>query len=219
MSLSSLLGTDAPLPPRLPTAAPIGPSQTSGLAVTSLVLGILSCSIIPLLPAIPAVICGHLAKSNIRASAGRLKGDGMALAGLITGYLSFAMLPIFAILAGIALPVFGEVKLRGTQTKSLSNAKQIGTACLIYATDNDGAFPKTLDQLVPDYLPDRALFIDPLGPGMPMGYEYFGGKESDPADKVLLINKTPDRRGRRVVIHVNGAGAIEKYPSGALPSH
>ena len=68
VSLSSLLGTDAPLPPRLPTAAPIGPSQTSGLAVTSLVLGILSCSIIPLLPAIPAVICGHIAKSKIRAS-------------------------------------------------------------------------------------------------------------------------------------------------------
>ena len=43
------------------------------------------------------------------------------------------VISIIAILAGIALPVFGEVKIRGDQTKALSNAKQIGTACKIYA--------------------------------------------------------------------------------------
>ena len=35
------------------------------------------------------------------------------------------VISIIAILAGIALPVFGEVKIRGDQTKALSNAKQI----------------------------------------------------------------------------------------------
>ncbi len=93
------------------------------------------------------------------------------------------VISIIAILAGIALPVFGEVKIRGDQTKALSNAKQIGTACKIYATDNNGLYPhlsnyvgdtattpteakagdssnKVLQNLIPDYLPDRNIFVN-----------------------------------------------------------
>ena len=93
------------------------------------------------------------------------------------------VISIIAILAGIALPVFGEVKIRGDQTKALSNAKQIGTACKIYATDNNGLYPhlsnyagdstttpteakagdsanKILQNLIPDYLPDRNIFVN-----------------------------------------------------------
>ena len=91
------------------------------------------------------------------------------------------VISIIAILAGIALPVFGEVQIRGAQTKQLSNAKQIGTACKIYATDNNGIYPHTTDYpagsaatpteaasgdasnkvlhiLIPDYLPDANIF-------------------------------------------------------------
>ena len=93
------------------------------------------------------------------------------------------VISIIAILAGIALPVFGEVKIRGDQTKALSNAKQIGTACKIYATDNNGLYPHLsnyagdstttpteakssdtsnviLRNLIPDYLPDRNIFVN-----------------------------------------------------------
>ena len=95
------------------------------------------------------------------------------------------VISIIAILAGIALPVFGEVKIRGDQTKALSNAKQIGTACKIYATDNNGLYPHlskypttsnpatvnveasaqdkandVLGILIPDYLPDRNIFVN-----------------------------------------------------------
>lgn len=92
------------------------------------------------------------------------------------------VISIIAILAGIALPVFGEVKIRGDQTKALSNAKQIGTACKIFATDNNGLYPRNTDYppgsaatpteaasgdssnlilrtLIPDYLPDRGIFV------------------------------------------------------------
>jgi prepilin-type N-terminal cleavage/methylation domain-containing protein len=94
------------------------------------------------------------------------------------------VISIIAILAGIALPVFGEVKIRGDQTKALSNAKQIGVACKLYAGDNNGLFPRNTDYppgeaaaptkaaagdssnkilriLVPDYLPDRGIFAIP----------------------------------------------------------
>jgi hypothetical protein len=39
-----------------------------------------------------AVVFGHLARSQIRKSAGRQKGAGLALAGLILGYLGVAFL-------------------------------------------------------------------------------------------------------------------------------
>ena len=51
------------------------------------------------------------------------------------------VISIIAILAGIALPVFSQVQIKGAQTKALSNAKQIGLALKIYATDNNGIFP------------------------------------------------------------------------------
>ena len=51
------------------------------------------------------------------------------------------VISIIAILAGIALPVFGQVQIKGAQTKTLSNAKQIGLACRLFADDYNGLFP------------------------------------------------------------------------------
>jgi hypothetical protein len=217
-------------PPTLPPASPARaaasvptsaaatqPATTSGLAVTSLILGILSITIIPILPAIPAIICGHISRSRIRQAGASLRGEGMALAGLIMGYFAAALIPI-AILAGLALPVFSNVQTRGLEIKSLSNAKQIGTACKIYAMDHKGAFPKTLEELVPDYLPDRSVFICPLsGPSVPIGYDYFGGKDTDPATNVLLASKAVSKTRRRVVVYVDTSGVVEKSPPG-LPA-
>ena len=68
------------------------PPQTSGLAIASLVLGILGlCSLG--LTAIPAVICGHIALNRIGKSANRLTGTGIAIGGLVTGYV-----PVFIII-------------------------------------------------------------------------------------------------------------------------
>jgi prepilin-type N-terminal cleavage/methylation domain-containing protein len=88
------------------------------------------------------------------------------------------VISIIAVLASIALPVFTSVQERGFQTKDLSNAKQIGLACKLYAGDHDGLFPDkdgTADpavttltssstsnlafaNLVPLYLPSEKLF-------------------------------------------------------------
>ena len=65
------------------------PVATSGLAIASLVCGILavvSCYFGGL-TGIPAVICGHLALSKIPQSPVPISGRGMAIAGLVMGYL------------------------------------------------------------------------------------------------------------------------------------
>ena len=198
-------------PSHLPTAPPPSAQETSGLAIASVICGVLSITILPCFSAIPAVICGHLAKSKINARPDLYRGEGMALAGLITGYIGLALIALLPILAGIALPVFTEVQLRAKQTKSLTTARQIYFACKSYAEDHGGAFPDTLDELEPKYVPDRTAFICPLsGPSVPIGYDYFGGKVDDPPQKLLLASKSVDRRGRRIVVHVDGSGEIEK---------
>jgi hypothetical protein len=65
---------------------------TSTLAVVSLVFGILTWLMLPFVGALVAIICGHLARGEIRrAGPGQLDGNGMAVAGLLLGYLHLAM--------------------------------------------------------------------------------------------------------------------------------
>jgi hypothetical protein len=68
------------------------PGQTSTLAIVSLVSGIVSWFLLPLIGPIVAVITGHMAKREIKASAGTLTGDGLATVGLVLGYAQLALL-------------------------------------------------------------------------------------------------------------------------------
>lgn len=209
------------LNPTRPAASVVAPPRaqsTSGAAVASLILGILAITILPILSSIGGIACGHVARSNIRDSHGSLTGDGMAIAGLVMSYLGLAfwglMLLLLPVLAGIAVPVFAEVKLRGEETKMLSNGRQIVRACKLYATDHGSAFPKKLDDLYPEYLVTRTVFTSSLSPGEPMAYDYFGGSSQDPADKLLLISKFKDRHGKRIMIFVDGSGRVGPPPPG-----
>jgi hypothetical protein len=68
-----------------------GYARTSGLAVASLVLGIVW---ILWIGSVLAVIFGHVALSQIKRSYGALTGRGMAIAGLVLGYLGIATLAL-----------------------------------------------------------------------------------------------------------------------------
>ena len=120
-----------------PPPAPATPAQpkTSGLAISSLVLGILGLTCFWLLTAIPAVICGHLAYSRIKRSAGALSGNGLALGGLITGYLSIALIPVIGLLAAIAIPNFVKARTTAQMNVCISNLRQIDGAKQIWAVE------------------------------------------------------------------------------------
>jgi hypothetical protein len=81
---------------------------TSTTAIVSLVFGIVCWVAIPFIGAIVAIICGHVARTEIRnAPPGSIDGDGMAVAGLILGCLHLAlfalfMLLVFTFLGGLA---------------------------------------------------------------------------------------------------------------------
>jgi hypothetical protein len=76
---------------RLPPAVPQAVLRTAPVAIWSLVLAILSFTCGWLFTAVPAVICGHIARSKIRKSGGGLGGKGIATAGLILGYIALVL--------------------------------------------------------------------------------------------------------------------------------
>jgi hypothetical protein len=81
------------------------PNATSISAVMSLIFGILSWIGLPFFGAIIAIVCGHVARSEIRrAPPGTVQGDSLALSGLILGYLH---LVLFVLAASLLLTFFG----------------------------------------------------------------------------------------------------------------
>jgi Domain of unknown function (DUF4190) len=76
-----------PYPP-YPPYAPAPP--TNGLAIAALVCGV--GGFVIGVSFIPAIICGHLARAQIRRTGEQ--GGGMALAGLIIGYVGIALFAV-----------------------------------------------------------------------------------------------------------------------------
>jgi hypothetical protein len=143
--------TAAPAP--APFRAPVGPQQTDGKAIGSLILGILSLFLLSILAGIPAVILGHLSRKSIRESMGRLKGEGMALAGLIMGYLSMASIPIVLIIAAIAIPSLLRARITANERAAAATVRTIVTSEVVYSQAYSAA--------------GYASSLASLGPGQP----------------------------------------------------
>ncbi len=102
-----------PHPDPIPAAAAPAPvaypaRPTSALAVVSLVTGIVSWIMLPFVASVVAVICGHMARREIRDSGGHIEGDGLAIAGLVLGWVNIALcvltlLGILLFFGGLAL--------------------------------------------------------------------------------------------------------------------
>lgn len=66
--------------------------------------------------------------------------------GCRTGFSLVELMVVLAILAvvvGITLPVSSQMRRNATQTACLSNQRQIATAILLYAAENNGILPPT----------------------------------------------------------------------------
>ena len=76
--------------------------RTSTTALLSLIFGILSWCMLPLVGAVVAIVTGHVARAELRRAApGELEGDGMAVAGLVLGWANLLLL-----VAGLLLVLF-----------------------------------------------------------------------------------------------------------------
>lgn len=134
----------APAPPPMPVQQPIPMSipmpttATSGKAITSLVLGLVSV-VCGCFTGLPALLFGILAINQIGKSGGTLGGKGIAIAGMVLG----AVMMIFgtAVLAGLAVPAFNGVQEKARQLQASNNARSIIITMKAYAGDHDGKYP------------------------------------------------------------------------------
>jgi type IV pilus assembly protein PilA len=181
-------GVSPAMPGQPPAAGSPVPAQTSGKAIASLVLGLLSFSF---LAAIPAVVFGHLALSEIKKSAGRIQGQGMAIAGLVLGYLGIVMLPFILIIAAIAIPNLLRARIAANESSAVSSIRTLNTAEVSYAAvHKKSGYTCSLSDLQ-----NAGLLAEPLANGTKNGYAF------------VLQNCTADVEG----------GPLSKYQVIAYP--
>jgi type IV pilus assembly protein PilA len=152
---NGLSGIPAPLIARSPLSPAhsvtyTGPQETSGKATASLICGIAAYVILPFLAAIPAIILGHLALSDIKKKAGQLKGNGLAIAGMVMGYAQVVLIPFILIIAAIAIPNLLRAKMAANEASAVGALRTYNIAMVNYATrcQNVG-FPASVQSVGP----------------------------------------------------------------------
>ncbi|HLK05070.1 MAG TPA: DUF4190 domain-containing protein [Candidatus Acidoferrum sp.] len=157
-------------------AYPAPPAETSGKATGSLVAGIAAYVIAPFFGAIVAIVLGHLGLSEIKKSAGRLKGEGLAIAGLVLGYIQVAGLPFILIIAAIAIPNLLRARMAANEASAVGSLHT-----LVNAENSYGSvcpkigFAYSLTELGPagSACPEGKNLIDfTLASGLKSGYRF-----------------------------------------------
>jgi type II secretory pathway pseudopilin PulG len=102
------------------------------MAIASLVCGILN--VFPL--SVVAIVLGHTSLSQIKKSAGQIRGRGLAIAGLVLGYLGIVAIPFILIIAAIAIPNLLRAKIAANEGSAAHSVRMIATAERAYSAQN-----------------------------------------------------------------------------------
>ena len=136
-------GTPAPAP------------KTSGLAIASLILGIVGPCTVGL-GSIIGLILGIVGLVKIGKSAGATGGRGLAIAGIVVSGLGILLLPaLLGMLAAILIPAVVGARDTALATASLNNVNQLCKATQLYAVSHRQQLPP------PDFWPQ--VFQEQMG--------------------------------------------------------
>lgn len=199
-------------PPAITGSAPVLQAQSSGLAVTALVLGIISavtCGGL-VVGALAAIICGHIALAKINKSNGLLKGRGQAIAGLVMGYVT--LITGVAMLAALAVPTYARIQERGQIVVAVMNARNLVLHLRDYGEQNDGKLPERLEKLVEaDILTQESFDQLTNTPGGENAFEYFGeGVTINDDGSTIILKGTPAYSAQRTVVgYLDGSARLE----------
>jgi hypothetical protein len=157
--------------PPLPATPPPVPSKTCGLAVTSLVLGVMgvfTCG----LTALFGLVLGIIAMVKVSNSRGALRGGGIALAGVIVSGIFLFMIPIYA---AMLLPALAAAKQKAEAITCVGNEKQLALAMRMYSAVHT------------NQLPPAATWCDAIKDGVGSGktFKCFAANSSSLCDYAL----------------------------------
>lgn len=205
------------IPPIPASTVPVGSAETSPKAVISLVCGLLF--FVPL-SFIAAIVFGHLGLSEIRRSAGRLKGEGLAIAGLVLGYIWIAGIPLVLIVAAIAIPNLLRARMAANESSAIGIVRTIAAAETTYAaTHQEEGYTCSLSSLT-----ESGLNVPGFATGQRNGYAFelsgcTAGSDGGPNRKYQIVayplrmNQTGVRAfcsDEAAVLKVDGGGSPQQ---------
>lgn len=113
--------------------------------------------------------------------------------------MSLSSIAGVAVAAGVAMPAIARARDQARRVASMSNLKQIGLACIMYADDNNGSFPADLQGLQ-KYLGSPKVLESPRKPKDFTGpsYIYVPGQTRDTDMHNVLVYENPEFSKDRV---------------------
>jgi hypothetical protein len=143
---------------------PMAQQKTSGMAIASLVCGIVN--VFPL--SLIAIVLGHISLSQIKKSAGQIQGKGLAIAGLVLGYLGIVAIPFILIIAAIAIPNLLRAKIAANEASAAGSVRILETLEFDYSQQHPNqGFTCSLSELNSLGLSDPRLLS-----GRKNGYDF-----------------------------------------------
>jgi prepilin-type processing-associated H-X9-DG protein len=162
--------------------------KTSGMAIASLVLGILGmCGI----TAVAGLILGIVSLVKINRSGGRLAGQGLAIAGIcLSGFMLLVSIPF---MAAMTVPALARAKQKAQAINCINNMKQLGLAVRVYAVNHNDQLPPaaTWCDAIQINVGSPKVFECPSEPGRRCGYAFNakldGRKQSEIDPQTVLL--------------------------------
>jgi type II secretory pathway pseudopilin PulG len=166
-------GAPMGVPARPSTASATTPSEQprQGMAIASLVLGLLSLPLMcafgaGLLTAIVGLILGIVALVRSNRAPAEHGGKGLAIGGIAASAVCFLTVPI---IAAIAIPSLLRARTSANESAAIGDVRTVISAQAAYQSANGGYYASTLDCLVaptspgciPSYPATGPTFIDP----------------------------------------------------------
>lgn len=212
-----------PLPPRYQVQVPAYRSTTSGMAIASLCLGLVSF-VFSILTAIPGIILGFLALQDIKKSAGARTGEGLAIAGICTGAVGGVL--SFGCTLALMLPAIQAAREAARSNQAMAQLRQISYAMASFenvnrrfpaiGVDGNGVGPQ---------LSWRVHLLQYLDPESQALYQQFHLAEPwDSPDNYQLISRMPEiyqspgherTDGKTLFLAVTGPGTAFQGGQGA----
>jgi type II secretory pathway pseudopilin PulG len=170
-----------------------GGGQQKGLAIASLVLGVLSlCTFAGLgIGGLVGTILGIMAVVKANKSPATHGGKGLAIAGIATSVISFLAIPLIGIIAAIAIPSLLRARVSANEAGAIGDIRSVISAEAAYSSANAGYYD-TLECLaaptrcIPNYPASGPTFIDSqLTQALKGGYRrsFHPGPSADPAGR------------------------------------
>jgi type II secretory pathway pseudopilin PulG len=152
-----------------------GTKKRAGLAVASLVLGVVGLPTLGLLGvgAITGVLLGAVALARVNRRPDEYGGRGLAIGGLVLNGVSLLLAPVIGIIAAIAIPNLLASARAANEASAIRNLRVLAQAEEVFISTHDGT-PGVYDDLK-----NAELLTEELTRGESHGYRFEVNVEGD----------------------------------------